>query len=67
MGGSLVDGSEGEFIRSVSEMLVRFSVELSPDLKSWESRLLADPDELVSTLIKNWFSRKFGEVSFSEY
>ena len=39
MGGSTVDGRDGEFIRSTMEMLVRFSAEVTPRLADWEARL----------------------------
>jgi hypothetical protein len=46
MGGSTVDGKDGEFIKSPTEMLVRFSVEVTPKLAEWEARLREAPDEL---------------------
>ncbi len=48
MGGSSVDGKDGEFIKSAMEMLVRFSVEMSPKLSEWEQRLRKNPEDLDS-------------------
>ena len=46
MGEISVDGKDGEFIKSAMEMLVRFSVEISPKLAEWEQRLTEHPEEL---------------------
>lgn len=46
MGGSSVDGKDGEFIKSAMEMLVRFSVEISPKLTEWQDRLQKNPEQL---------------------
>lgn len=46
MGGSSVDGKDGEFIQSAMEMLVRFSVEINPKLAEWQERLQKNPEQL---------------------
>ena len=46
MGGSSVDGRGGEFIKTVAEMLGRFTVEVVPQLEKWRLRLSANPEEL---------------------
>ena len=46
MGGVSVDGRDGEFIKSLSEMLVRFNGEVFSRLTEWERRLKADPQNL---------------------
>jgi hypothetical protein len=46
MGGISVDGRDGEFIKTVSEMLVRFTGEVFPKLVEWERRLKANPQNL---------------------
>ena len=48
MGGVSVDGRDGEFIKTVAEMLARFTGEVSPRLAEWERRLKADPQNLES-------------------
>lgn len=46
MGGVSVDGRDGEFIKTVAEMLVRFTGSVFPKLAEWERRLKADPQNL---------------------
>jgi hypothetical protein len=48
MGGISVDGRDGEFIKTVAEMLIRFTGEVFPRLGEWERRLKADPQNLES-------------------
>ena len=46
MGGISVDGRDGKFIKTVAEMLIRFTGEVFPRLSEWERRLKADPQDL---------------------
>ena len=46
MGGVSVDGRDGEFIKSVPEMLVRFTGDVFPKLAEWERLLKANPQNL---------------------
>jgi hypothetical protein len=46
MEGLSVGGKDGEFIQSAMEMVVRFSVEVTPQVAEWQRRLLKDPDTL---------------------
>ena len=46
MEGLSVDGKDGKFIQSAMEMVVRFSVEVTPQVAEWQRRLLKDPDTL---------------------
>ncbi len=46
MGGISVDGRDGKFIKTVAEMLIRFTGEVFPRLAEWERRLKADPQDL---------------------
>lgn len=46
MGSISVDGKDGELIKSAMEMLVRFSVEISPKLAEWQERLQKNPEQL---------------------
>ena len=64
MGWVSVDGREGEFIRSFGEMLVRFSVGLSPRQEAWQRRLQADPGELelIERELAGEFSRDAGLI-----
>ena len=46
MEGVSVDGRDGQFIKTVSEMLVRFTCDVSAKRGEWERRLAADPQNL---------------------
>ena len=46
MGECSVDGKDGKTIHSVMEMLVRFSLEVGPQLEIWERRLRENPGDL---------------------
>jgi hypothetical protein len=46
MGGISVDGRDGKYIKTVAEMLIRFTGEVFPRLAEWERRLKADPQDL---------------------
>jgi hypothetical protein len=46
MEGLSADGKDGNFIQSAMEMVVRFSVEVTPQVAEWQRRLLKDPDTL---------------------
>lgn len=43
MGGCSVDGRDGEFFKTVAEMIVRFTVEIFPKLAEWERQLAVNP------------------------
>jgi hypothetical protein len=62
MGGISVDGRDGNFIRTVAEMLVRFSGEVFPKLAEWERRLKADPQSLeaLEQEVQHEFARGAG-------
>ncbi len=46
MEGVSVDGRDGQFIKTVSERLVRFTCDVSAKRGEWERRLAADPQNL---------------------
>lgn len=46
MEGLSVDGKDGKFISSAMEMVVRFSVEVTPQVEEWQNRLKQNPDKL---------------------
>ncbi len=48
MEGISVDGRDGQFIKTVSEMLIRFTCDVSLKLGEWERRLAANPQILDS-------------------
>lgn len=64
MGGCSVDGRDGEFIKTVAEMIVRFTGEVFPKLAEWERRLTADPQNLeqLEQEVQQAFSRGAGLV-----
>ena len=64
MGGVCVDGRDGEFIKTVSEMLVRFTGDVFPKLAEWERRLKSDPQNLdaVEQEVQQEFARGAGLV-----
>jgi hypothetical protein len=64
MEGVSVDGRDGQLIKTVSEMLVRFTCEVSPKLGEWERRLTADPQNLdtLERDIQHEFARGAGLV-----
>lgn len=64
MGGISLDGRDGEFIKSVSEMLFRFSGEVFPKLGEWERRLKGDPLSLeaLELEVHREFARGAGMV-----
>jgi len=46
MRGRAVDGEDEKFIRSMMEMLLRFSVEISPKMTEWQKRMPKNPEQL---------------------
>jgi hypothetical protein len=64
MGGSTVDGPNGEFIQSAGEMFGRFSGEVLPKLSAWKRRLQQDPGELesIENEIRHAFTRGAGLI-----
>ena len=64
MEGISVDGRDGQFIKTVSEMLVRFTCDVSPRLGEWEQRLAADPQNLdaLEREVQHEFARGAGLV-----
>jgi hypothetical protein len=64
MGGVSVDGRDGEFIKTVAEMLVRFTGSVFPKLAEWEQRLKADPQNLdaLEQEVQQEFARGAGLV-----
>lgn len=64
MEGVSVDGRDGQFIKTVSEMLVRFTCDVSPKLGEWERRLAADPQNLdaLEREVQHEFARGAGLV-----
>jgi hypothetical protein len=63
-GGGSVDGRDGEFIKSVTEMLVRFTGGVYPKLADWEGRLRSDPQSLdgLEQEVQQEFARGAGLV-----
>lgn len=45
-GGATLDGKDGQPIKSVNEMVLRFSQDLLAAIPDWKARLRDDPDEL---------------------
>jgi hypothetical protein len=64
MGGSTVDGRDDQFIKTVAEMIVRFTGEVFPKLEEWERQLTADPQnlDLLEQEVHQEFSRGGGLV-----
>ncbi|MEI6540145.1 MAG: hypothetical protein WCO86_11570 [Planctomycetota bacterium] len=64
MGGVSVEGRDGEFIKTVAEMLVRFTGDVFPKLGEWEGRLKADPQNLdaLEQEVQQEFARGAGLV-----
>ena len=64
MGGSSVDGRDGEYIQTVAEMFGRFSGEVFPRMAEWERRLKEDPAELeaIEFEVQHMFQRGAGLV-----
>jgi len=64
MGGISVDGRDGEFIKTVAEMLVRFSGDVFAKLGDWERRLKADPQnlEVLEREVQQEFARGAGLI-----
>lgn len=62
MGSSSLDGKDGECIKSAMEMLVRFSVQVGPQLEEWERRLRENPAELdtIEHHVRNEYLRGAG-------
>ena len=64
MGGISVDGRDGQFIKAVSEMLGRFTCEVTPKLVDWERQLKADPQslEVLEREVQQEFARGAGLI-----